>query len=212
MMNRKATPVYKAIISRRTIRRFKQRPIPKSVLLRLINAARLSPSAANLQPLEFIIITDKDIGAKIFPHLRWAGYITPYGIPAPNKRPVAYIAVLVNKAKAQPKYTSYDVGAAVENILLAAWEENIGGCWMQAINRGKIKEILNISKDYRLDSIISLGYRAESPIVEKFRGSVKYWKDKKEVLHVPKRNISQIFYGEFDGQRRKRVLIKIIGE
>ena len=193
-MYKAATPVYKAIISRRTVRQFKQRPIPKPMLLRLINAARLSPSAANLQPLEFIIITDKDINAKIFSHLRWAGYITPYGIPSLNKRPVAYIAVLVNKAKAQPKYTPYDVGAAVQSILLTAWEQNIGCCWMQAINRGKIKEILNISKDYRLDSIISLGYRAESPIVEKFKSSVRYWKDKKGRLHVPKRSIKQILH------------------
>ena len=192
-MNKKQISIYKAIISRRTVRQFKQRPIRKPILLELINAARLSPSAANLQPLEFIIITNKDIGAKIFSHLRWAGYITPYGTPSLNKRPVAYIAVLVNKAKAQPKYTPYDVGAAVQSILLTAWEKNIGGCWMQAINRGKIKEILNISKDYRLDSIISLGYRAELPVMEKFRGSVRYWKDKRGTLHVPKRNINQIY-------------------
>ena len=193
-MNKSKSAVYKAIISRRTIRRFKQRPIPKSILKRLINAARLSPSAANLQPLEFVVITDKATCAKVFVHLRWAGYIVPYGTPSPEERPVAYIAVLVNKIKAQPKYCTYDVGAAIENILLTAWEQNIGSCWMQAIDRDKIKEILNISKDFRLDSIISLGYRAESPVVEGFRGSVKYWKDKKGALHVPKRNISQILY------------------
>ena len=193
-MNKSKSAVYKAIISRRTIRRFKQKPIHKSILKRLINAARLSPSAANLQPLEFIVITDKAICAGVFPHLRWAGFITPSGTPPPGQRPVAYIAVLVNKKKAQPKYASYDVGAAVENILLAAWELNIGSCWMQAINRGKLKEILNISEDFRLDSLISLGYRAETPVVEEFRASVKYWKDKQGILHVTKRSIKQVLY------------------
>ena len=185
--------VYKAIILRRTIRRFKQKPIPKSILKRLINAARLAPSAANLQPLEFIVITDKGICTKIFHHLRWAGYIAPYGTPPEGKHPVAYIAVLVNKIKAQPKYAAYDVAAAVQNILLAAWEQGIGSCWMQAIERSKIKRILGIPRDFCLDSIIALGYRAEvMPVVEEFSGSVKYWKDKKGTLHVPKRSLDEI--------------------
>ena len=192
-MNKTISVVYKAIISRRTIRRFKQKPISKSILKKLINAARLSPSAANLQPLEFIAINNQDICARVFPHLRWAGYIAPYGRPGLGKRPVAYIAVLVNKTKAQSKYTAYDVGAAAENIMLTAWEQGIGSCWMQAINRRKIKEFLNISKNNQLDSIISLGYRAELPIVEEFKDSVKYYKDKKGILHVPKRNINQIY-------------------
>jgi len=194
MMSKTGLAVYKAIISRRTIRRFKQNYIPKSMLKRLINAARLAPSAANLQPLEFIIITDKDMCVKIFPHLRWAGYIAPYGNPPLNKRPVVYIAVLVNKIKAQPKYAAYDVGAAVQNILLAAWEQGIGCCWMQAINRKRIKKILEIPEDYRLDSVISLGYEDEFPRIEKLKDSVKYWKDKNDILHVPKRSIDQIVH------------------
>lgn len=193
-MGRAKSAVYRLIISRRTIRRFKQKPIPKYIIKRLINAARLAPSAANLQPLEYVIVADKDICARIFPHLKWAGYIAPEGTPPPDKRPVAYIAVLVNKTKAQPKYAAYDVGAAAQNILLAAWEQGIGSCWMQAIDRRKLKKILNISPDYRLDSVISLGYRAESPVIEIFKGSVKYWKDKKGTLHVPKRTLNQLIY------------------
>jgi nitroreductase len=195
-MRKTELPAYKTIISRRTIRKFKQKSIPRAVLKKLINAARLAPSAANLQPLRFITITDKDICAKVFVHLRWAGYIAPLGKPKPDKRPVAYIAVLLNKIKTQLRYAAYDAGAAVENILLAAWEQGIGCCWMQAIDRIKIKEILNISRDFKLDSIIALGYRDESPVVEEFRGSVKYWKDKQDTLHVPKRNIREIIYKE----------------
>jgi len=191
-MLRKRFSIYKAIISRRTIRRFKQIPIHVSVLEKLINAARLSPSAANLQPLEFIIINNKSICAEIFPHLSWAGYIAPYGTPLPQQRPVAYIAILVNKKKAQLRYTAYDVGAAAQSILLTAWEQGIGSCWMQAINRKEIRRILDIPQENKLDSIISLGYRAESPVVENFKGSIKYWKDKTGKLHVPKRSLTQI--------------------
>nr|MBC8358279.1 nitroreductase family protein [Candidatus Aminicenantes bacterium] len=147
-MNKTKLAVYKAATTRRTIRRFKQKPISKSILKYLINAARLAPSAANLQPLEFITITNNDVCSKVFVHLRWAGYIAPYGIPSLKERPVAYIAVLVTRIKAQPKYAAYDVGAAAENIMLSAWERGIGSCWMQTINRAKIKRILNISGDY----------------------------------------------------------------
>lgn len=192
-MGKTRSAVYEAIISRRTIRRFKQKQIAKSILKRLINAARLSPSAANLQPLEFVVVANKDICAKVFSQVKWAGYISPLGTPSLEERPVAYIAVLINKTKAQPRYAAYDVGAAVENILLAAWEQGIGCCWMQAIDRARIKRILSLPKDYQLDSVISLGYRAESPAVEQFRGSVKYWKDKQGTLHVPKRDLKKIF-------------------
>ena len=78
--------VYRTIVARRTIRRFKQLSIARPKLVRLIDAARLSPSAANLQALEFIVITDKGIGARVFPNLRWAGYIAPYGSPGPRER------------------------------------------------------------------------------------------------------------------------------
>lgn len=191
-MKKTKSKVYKAIITRRTIRRFKQKPIPLSILKRLINAARLAPSAANLQPLEFIIIIDKAASAKIFPQLRWAAYISPQGIPEPGKRPVAYIAVLVNKQKAAPQYAAYDVGAAVQNILLAAWDLGIGTCWIQSIQRDKIRGILNIPEDLTLDSIIALGYKLQAPKTEPLRNSVKYWKDAKGKLHVPKRSIQQI--------------------
>ena len=196
-MRRKKSPVYKAIISRRTVRRFKQKPIGKAVLRKLINAARLAPSAANLQPLEFVLICNNDICKRIFTHIKWAGYIAPMGTPAPGERPVAYIAVLINRSKAQLKYAAYDVGAAAENILLAAWEQNIGACWMQAINRSRISRILNLSGIFRLDSIIALGYKGESPKAETLKGSIKYWKDKQGRLYVPKRSLTQVIYKEF---------------
>ena len=129
----------------------------------------------------------------MFPYLRWAAYIAPYGTPPPQERPAAYIAVLVNKSEAQAQYAAYDVGAAAENILLAAWAENIGCCWMQAVDRGRIKRILGIPAVYRLDSVIALGYKAESPVAEEASGSLRYWKDKKGILHVPKRSMDRIY-------------------
>jgi nitroreductase len=184
--------LYKIIISRRTIRAFKQKPLSIPFLKKLVNAARLAPSAANLQSLEFIVITDKDLRRKIFPCLRWAAYIAPYGLPPEGKRPMAYIIILVNKSKTSGRYVAYDVGAAAENILLAAWAQGIGSCWLQSIERGRLRRILRIPPRYNVDSTIALGYPDERPVLEDVKGSVKYWKDSRGVLHVPKRKLNQV--------------------
>ncbi len=64
------------IKKRRTIRQFKPEEIPDRVLLKLAEAGRLAPSAANLQPLEFVLVKDPEVRRKIFPCLRWAAYIS----------------------------------------------------------------------------------------------------------------------------------------
>ena len=89
--------IYNAIISRRTIRKFRQKPIKLSILKRMVNAGRLAPSAGNLQPLEYVIAVDDALREKIFPNVRWARDIAPEGNPKNNERPVAYIIILVNK-------------------------------------------------------------------------------------------------------------------
>lgn len=61
--------IYETIISRRTIRKFKQETIDPEILKKLVNAGRLAPSAANLQPLEYLVVDDKDLKEKIFPNL-----------------------------------------------------------------------------------------------------------------------------------------------
>src|SRR3989304_8014571 len=88
--------IYNTIISRRTIRKFKQKPVKLSILKKLVNAGRLAPSAGNLQPLEYIITVDNAVKEKIFSHVRWAHYIAPEGNPGESERPMAYIIILVN--------------------------------------------------------------------------------------------------------------------
>ena len=75
--------VYESILSRRSIRRFKQKEISLDILKKIVNSARLAPSAANLQPLEYLVITDKNLCSKIFETIGWAGYIKPKWTPEP---------------------------------------------------------------------------------------------------------------------------------
>jgi len=182
---------YDLILKRRTIRKFKQRKIDKNTLEKLINAARFAPSAANLQPLKYVIVDKPEKVEKVFENVRWAGYIAPAGNPEKDERPVAFIAILVDTEIKKNDY-QHDIGAAVQNILLAALEEGIGTCWMGAIDRDKIRAVLNIPERYILDTVIALGYPAENPVAEDENGSIKYYKDSSGVLHVPKRKLSDI--------------------
>lgn len=195
-MSKKINPssksVYDAILSRRSIRRFQQKPLKIELLRRFVNAARLAPSAANLQPLEYFIVTEKESCSKIFETIGWAAYITPKWNPSVEERPTAYIAILVKDIN--NKFYTRDVSLASENIVLAAEGKGVGSCILFNIDRDKIQEVLKIPKTLHVDSIIALGYKAENPVVEDLKESVKYWRDENEILHVPKRRLEDIIH------------------
>jgi len=183
--------VFEAVFKRRSIRRFKQEPIPLDILKKLVDAARVAPSAANIQSLRYIVVTNPDLLGQIFPALMWAGYIAPDGNPPPGEEPTAYLVVLVNKEIARSDY-QLDAGAAIENLILTALEEGIGSCWLGAVDRGRIREILDVSEDFEIESVIALGYPNEEPVMETMTDSVEYWKDEGGRLHVPKRSLDEV--------------------
>ena len=184
--------IYEVILKRRTIRRFQNKKVPYGVLEKCVNAARLAPSAANLQPCEYMIVDEEDLLDEVFGTLQWAGYISD-GSPPPSQRPTAYIIVLINR-EVKRKEFEHDVGMAVENIVLTALEEGVGSCCFGAVEREELRKRLSIPKKYIIDLVIALGYPNESPVLEPFTGSVKYWKDKKGLLHVPKRKLKDILH------------------
>ncbi|MFO7979574.1 MAG: nitroreductase family protein [Candidatus Aminicenantes bacterium] len=184
---------YDLIISRRTVRQFKQKPIHRSILKKMINAARLAPSAANTQPLEFVAVHKKNICQQIFPCLKWAAYIAPRGNPKAGKEPVAYIVTLVNKRIKSTDY-EWDAGAAIENMILTAWEEKIASCWLLSVEREKVKKLLKIPDHYLIDSVLALGYPDEKPVAEDMKESIEYWKDQNGRLHVPKRKLKEVLH------------------
>jgi len=184
---------YDLIVSRRTIRQFEPVPIARPLLEKLINAARLAPSAGNLQPLQFVVVDEEGPREEIFACLRWAGYIAPEGNPKPGHEPQAYVITLASTT-VRERGCEYDIGAAMENMILTAWEEGLGACWLISVDKPKIAEILRIPEGYKVDSVLALGYPAEKPVVEELKDSAKYWKDEKGVLHVPKRILTDIIH------------------
>lgn len=188
------------IKSRRSIRQFQPKAIEKNILLDCIDAARAAPSAANLQPLRYILVTEREQVEYIFPLLRWAGYIQPHGNPKPGQRPTAYLIVLIDEEIGETwKY--HDVGAAVENFMLAAWSYGIGSCWLASVDRETLRSFYQIPAKYTIDTVVALGYPAETPQLEASDETVRYWQDSDGRLHVPKRTVEAIVH--FNGFNKK---------
>lgn len=183
----------KLIVSRRTIRLFKQRKVPLAAIKQAINAGRLAPSAANLQFLEYLVITQPTLLEKVFPHTAWAGYLHPRRVPPQGFRPKTYIIILANKGKSK-QLDLRDVGAAAENIILSLLSQGVGSCWIGALNKEALRKALKVPSKYKIDSLIACGYPAEEPKLEADSKKVKYWLDKKGRLHVPKRPLREIVY------------------
>jgi len=186
--------IEEAIYARRTIRRFRQTPIPMETLKKLIDLARVAPMAKNVQALEFVIVQSPEHVKKVFIMIRFAGSLPENERkPEPGREPTAFIVVMVN-TDIKREYVDFDVGAAVENILLGAVKHNIGCCWMGNIDKFDIQNYLRIPQNYEIKHIISLGYPDEVSVTEPFKDSFKYWKNPDGTMHIPKRDLDDIIY------------------
>ncbi|MBN1543487.1 nitroreductase family protein [candidate division KSB1 bacterium] len=182
------------IKNRRTIRRFQQTPIPLTTLRSLVDAARLAPSGANLQPLEYIVVEERDAVLRVFEHTRWAAYLPgEQGRPPQGQEPTAFIVLLINRS-IRPEGGQHDAGAAMQNIILTALELGIGSCWLGSLDRAALTILLGIPKNYEIDTALALGYPDEQPVVEELTDSVKYYLDSSNRLHVPKRKLDSILH------------------
>ncbi len=184
------------VIRNRSYRRFHEDVrVEMDTLRELVNLARLSASAANLQPLRYILSCDPAKNALIFPHLGWAAYLKEWSGPGEGERPSAYIIILEDKQIAHP--LRCDHGIAAQSILLGATEKGLGGCIIGAVKRKELRRVLEIPDRYEVLLVLALGKPKEKVLIEDARsnGDVKYWRDSKGLHHVPKRRLDDIIVG-----------------
>lgn len=182
--------IYEKIASRRTIRKYRQEDVPEKTLLRCVDTARLSPSGANLQPLKYVIVNNKELLKRVFSTLSWAGYIPEYQ-PSEEEMPRAYIVILLDSNIR--KNPGHDAGIAAMSISMVAYDEGLGSCILGAVDREKLGKILNLPNGRDIVLVVALGYPAENPVADKMKGKdIKYWLDKNGVLHVPKRDLEDV--------------------
>ena len=182
----------------RSYRRFRaDRAIPDAIMRELVDLARLTPSAANKQPLRFLPSHTAERNARIFPHLRWAGYLTGWDGPEPGERPAGYVVVLADREVAE--HVRWDDGIAAYAMLLGATDRGLGGCMIASIDRPALREALHIPERYDILLVVALGEPLEEVSVEPVPedGDIRYWRDERRVHHVPKRALDEVIV-EFD--------------
>lgn len=180
---------YDKIRSRRTIRKFLQKAVPGELLLKCVDAARLSPSGVNFQPLRYVIVNDQKLLRKVFDTLSWAVYLPDY-YPSEEEMPQAYIVLLLDKNGRTPVH---DASIAAMSISMVAYDEGLGSCIIASVDRKRLSKILNTPESLTIELVVALGYPAENPVIEKVKGGdTKYWLDPNGVLHVPKRDLKDV--------------------
>ena len=142
-----------ALKTRRSVRVYTRQPPPRQILEDLIDCGRLAATAINIQPWEFVVVTDPEM-------LRKIAQATDYGrfiVDAP-----VCVAVLCQDTK----YYLEDGSAATQNILVAAHAHGLGACWVAGDKKpyaSDICRLIGAPKGYKLVSLIPLGYPAETP-------------------------------------------------
>jgi len=183
------------IYKNRSYRRFDESyEITENSLKDIIDLARVSGSAANRQPLKYRIINKKDELDIIYSNIKWAAYLTEWHGPEEGERPSAFIIILYDKnIEANREYLFCDLGLAAQNILLGLAEKKLGGCMMASINKENIVNKLKINKQYEILLIIAAGKPDEKIMLDEVKNNdIKYFRDKNDIHHVPKRKLSDI--------------------
>lgn len=181
------------ILKNRSYRRFHEEfRIEEKTLRELIDLARLSASAANLQPLKYILSCEPQKNALVFSHLKWAGYLKDWPGPSEGERPSAYIIILGDTKIS--KSFGCDHGIAAQSILLAATERGLGGCMLGSIERENLRKDLKILPQYEILLVLALGKPKEKVMLENAKDSndIKYWRDSEGKHRVPKRKLDDI--------------------
>lgn len=150
---------YNVISGRRSIRKYKtDKKVPDEVLNRILNAARIAPSACNIQPWHFIVIKDNRIKEKLKDAYRQDWFWT-----APVIIVGAVDSTISWKRGDGVNYAEVDLTIAMDHLILASANEGLGTCWIGAFSENKVKEILNIPSNIKVVAMTPLGYPAEEP-------------------------------------------------
>jgi len=141
------------ILNRRSIRKYEKTPLPDKILDQILKTGQNAPSAANKQPIQFIILKDQEIKKKL--STTFSRFI--------KDAPVVIAGCANTKALLTGKWAVIDATIAMQNMVIAAWTLGVGSCWIGSFNEKKVKEQLKIPEKWKVVALITLGYPAEQP-------------------------------------------------
>ena len=151
--------IIEEIENRRSIREYSPKKIEPEKLARILEAARLAPTARNQQDWKLVLVNTPDIKEKLVdsasPHQQFL-----------KGAPIIIVACALNPTYimrcGHPAYL-IDLAIVLEHIALQAVREGLGTCWIGSFDEGKAKTVLGISKDVRIVELMSVGYPAQMP-------------------------------------------------
>lgn len=170
--------------------------IPREELLDMVDHARLSANAGNLQGLKFYIAREKEEVEDILGLTHWAAALKELALPFPGEHPSAFIAVLQDESIAPYHPTrEMDGGIAAQSITLAAVEKGYGGLMIKNFSGEKLLRLLELPDSLHPLLLIALGQPKEEVVLEEAEegGSVQYYRtENNKVHHVPKRPLKEM--------------------
>ena len=171
------------------------RRISREELMELVNCARLTPSAANKQPLRYDLIWEAEEVAATLLLTRWAAALPQRHLPDPGKGPTAFVVLLqetewVKDAAACQR----DVGIAAQTLLLAATEKGLGGLMIGNFDRAGLENLRRYPEHLIPQLVIALGKPDERIVLTEAEtnGPTSYYRDEQDVHYVPKRRLNDI--------------------
>jgi len=143
------------ILSRRSVRRYDRKAIPKDVLDKILEAGRQAPSAGNRQPWHFIVVTDEEIKKELSTglfnrHIKDSAF-TIVGCADTGLWQIG-----------TRRWSIIDTTIALQNMVVAAWAMGVGSCWIGDFNE-EVKQLLSIPNNWNVVALVSFGYPAEKP-------------------------------------------------
>ena len=181
--------VLEAIKTRRSVRQFTDKPVPDDVLDRLLEALRLAPTGANLQPFKFIVVRDTEVKARLAAACHWKPGM-PNGHAFIAEAPLAIVAcgspdaaisrfhqdgdvaiapgqwVSPNPERAPDEHLNcmmLDLAIAADHLVLQATVEGLGTCWVAGLHEREVKEVLGVPEEMRVVIVIAIGYTEKWP-------------------------------------------------
>ena len=138
---------YDAVKARKSVRAYDSKPVPDDALARILEAARLSPSAKNLQPWHFVVVRDPE-KRKVLAEGMWAKFL--------KEAPIV-IAGCGNRKKS-PHWSTVDTAIALQTLVLAATAEGLGTCWVGSFQEEKVRAVLKVPEEYDVVCLVAMGY------------------------------------------------------
>lgn len=169
-----ATTFLDLVRKRRSVRRFLDKPVEREKIISCIEAARLAPSAQNVQPWKFLVVDDPETKKK-FADAVFSGIYSPskFAAHAPilvlQLASLDFITNVIGKQIQNIHFYLIDSGIAGEHIVLQAAALDLGTCWIGWFNIKKARKFFNIPKKYKIVNIFAMGYYEKRPVKEKKR-------------------------------------------